>query len=153
MESVEPTLDEVPLAVFFNRFPEGTYTFRGRSPEGVKLAGRAEFTHVLPAGPVLVTPVPMRDEECATDVAIPTLIAWEPVTTTFFGEPLDVTGYEVIIEGEDSTFDVHIPASAGTQITVPAEVLHPGTEYAYEVLAIEEGGNQTISETCFVTAK
>jgi hypothetical protein len=153
MESNEPTLDELPLAVFFNRFPEGTYTFRGRSVSGDTLVGRAEFTHVLPAGPVLVTPVPRGGEKCATDVAIPTPIAWEPVTTTIFGDPLEVVQYEVVIEGEDSTFDVHIPASAGTQVTVPAEVLHPGTEYSYEVLAIEEGGNQTISETCFVTAE
>jgi hypothetical protein len=34
---------------------------------------------------------------------------------------------------------------------VPAEFLSPGTEYAFEVLAIEEGGNQTITESCFVT--
>ena len=151
MESAEPTLDELPLAVFFNRFPEGTYMFRGQSPDGEKLIGRAEFTHVLPAGPVLVTPVPGQGE-CARDVAIPTVIAWEPVTTDFFGEPLEIVEYEVIVEGEDSNFDVHLPAEAGTQVTVPAELLEPGTEYKYEVLAIEEGGNQTISETCFVTA-
>jgi hypothetical protein len=100
---------------------------------------------------VLLTPVP-RQGECARDVAIPTVIAWEAVTTDFFGEPLEIVEYEVIVEGEDSNFDVHLPAKVGTQVTVPAELLEPGTEYKYEVLAIEEGGNQTISETCFVTA-
>jgi hypothetical protein len=37
-------------------------------------------------------------------------------------------------------------------VTVPAELLEPGTEYGFEVLAIEEGGNQTITESCLVTA-
>jgi len=152
MESTEPTLDELPLAVFFHRFPEGTYTFRGRTPDGDTLIGRAEFTHVLPAGPVIVTPVPSKDE-CATGVAIPVVIAWEPVTTSYFGLPLEVVEYEVIVEGEDAIiFDVHLRAEAGTQVTVPTELLEPGTEYKFEVLAIEEGGNQTITETCFVTA-
>ena len=43
------------------------------------------------------------------------------------------------------------PAVA-TSVTVPAELLLPGTEYEFEVLAIADNGNQTITETCFVTA-
>jgi hypothetical protein len=35
---------------------------------------------------------------------------------------------------------------------VPAEFLKPGTDYNFEVLAIAEGGNQTITEGCFRTA-
>ena len=43
------------------------------------------------------------------------------------------------------------PVSAGTTaITVPAAFLSAGTEYAFEVLAIEGGGNQTITESCLV---
>jgi hypothetical protein len=84
---------------------------------------------------------------CATGVAIPVVIAWEPVTTSYFGLPLEVVEYEVIVEGEDAIiFDVHLRAEAGTQVTVPAELLEPGTEYKFEVLAIEEGGNQTITD-------
>jgi hypothetical protein len=45
-----------------------------------------------------------------------------------------------------------MPADTGTSLTVPVEVLQPGTEYEFEVLAIAENGNQTISENCFVTA-
>jgi hypothetical protein len=37
-------------------------------------------------------------------------------------------------------------------VTVPAEVLEPGTDYLFEVLAIANGGNQTITEGCFRTA-
>jgi len=35
---------------------------------------------------------------------------------------------------------------------VPAEFLQPDTHYVFEVLAIAEGGNQTITEGCFDTA-
>jgi len=42
---------------------------------------------------------------------------------------------------------------ADTQITVPGESLSPGAEQSFEILAIEAGGNQTITEGCFVTAE
>jgi hypothetical protein len=60
--------------------------------------------------------------------------------------------HEVIVEGGDLNFDVVIPAAAGTMVTVPPEVLEPGADYLFEVLAIEKGGNQTITEGCFATA-
>jgi hypothetical protein len=151
VESVEPTLDELPLARFFHRFPAGVYTFRARGPDGEMFYGQTEFTHALPAGPVIITPVP-RVGECARDVSIPAVIAWEPVTTSYFGQPIDIVEYEVIIESEHSNYDVHIPAGPTPQVTVSPEVLEPGTEYGFEVLAIEDGGNQTITESCFVTA-
>jgi hypothetical protein len=34
VESNEPTLDELSLEEFFEIFPEGTYRFAGRTPEG-----------------------------------------------------------------------------------------------------------------------
>ncbi len=57
----------------------------------------------------------------------------------------------MIVENEAGNLDVFLPGNA-TQMTVPAEFLHPGTEYKFEVLAKAENGNQTITETCFVTA-
>jgi hypothetical protein len=151
LESAEPSLDELPLVKFFHRFPEGEYTVRGHTPNGDTFLGRAEFTHRLPAGPVIVTPQQVPGG-CPHDVPIPTVISWEPVTTSYFGLPLVATEYEVIIEAERSTFDVHVPATAGDQVTVTPEALRPGTGYKFEVLAIEQGGNQTITEGCFVTA-
>lgn len=147
LESNEPTLDELSLEEFFELFPEGTYRFTGRTPDGDKLIGAAEFTHDIPAGPEIVMPQLPANDECAEDVPLPVVIAWNDVTTSIEGEPLDVVRYEVIV-GED-IFDVHLE---GTMVTVPAELLEPGTEYEFEVLAIEAGGNQTITETCFVTA-
>ncbi len=152
LESVEPPLDELPLDVFFGRFPEGNYRFRAFTTEGGRLIGNAKFSHDVPAGPELVSPVPAAGQECATDVPLPAVIEWDPVTMSIEDEPIDIVAYEVIVENDDVNFDVVLPASAGTMVTVPAEVLEPGTDYIFEVLAIEEGGNQTITEGCFRTA-
>ncbi|HSD74960.1 MAG TPA: hypothetical protein VLB75_09340 [Steroidobacteraceae bacterium] len=146
LESVEPTLDELPLEEFFRNFPEGIYRFVGRTAGGDKLFGSSRFTHDIPAGPQIVTPS-LPAEGCAQNVPLPAVIAWNPVTTSIDGDPLDVEEYEVIV-GEPA-FDVHL---SGTMVTVPSELLEPGTQYGFEVLAIEEGGNQTITEGCFVTA-
>jgi hypothetical protein len=151
VEGNEPTLDERPLEEFFALFPEGTYEFRGRTPEGDALAGEFEFSHDIPAGPELITPQGTGDE-CAENVPLPAVIAWNEVTRDIEDRPIDIESYEVIIESDDVNFDVTIPADAGTSLTVPAEVLKPGTEYDFEVLAIAENGNQTISGNCFVTA-
>lgn len=149
VESVEPPLDELPLDEFFARFPEGEYLFTGRMPGGVRLVGAADFDHDVPAGPEIVSPGPGGDT-CTLGVGIPAVIAWNPVTETIEGEPIEIVGYEVIVEN-DHNFDVHLPGDA-TQVTVPAEFLEPGTDYIFEVLAIGESGNQTITEGCFSTA-
>ncbi len=58
----------------------------------------------------------------------------------------------IIIEFNATDEDVDVPASV-TSVTVPPEFLEPDTEYDFEVLAIEESGNQTISESSFTTAR
>jgi hypothetical protein len=152
LESVEPEIADLPFDVFFARFPEGTYKFRARDNDGNVLLGRAEFSHDIPAGPDLITPVPGPGQDCASGTPRPVVIAWNPVTMSFFGEPIEIVGYEVIVENDDTNFDVHLPASVGTTLTISPELLAPATEYIFEVLAIEEGGNQTITEGCFRTA-
>jgi hypothetical protein len=148
VESVEPSLEDLSLEEFFDRFPAGRYRFTGRAPDGTRLARNVQFSHVVPEGPEIV--LPGAGEECATGVGIPAVIQWEPVEETIDGEPVEIAGYEVIVENGE-VFDVHLPGDA-TRITVPAEFLTPGTDYIFEVLAIEEGGNQTITEGCFRTA-
>lgn len=152
LESAEPTLDELSLEEFFDLFPEGTYQFLGRTPDGEPLSGEFEFSHAIPAGPEITLPGG-AGEECAENVPIPVVIAWNEVSETIGGAQIDIEAYEVIVEGEDVNVDVTMPADAGTSLTVPAEVLEPGTEYKFEVLAIADNGNQTITETCFVTAE
>jgi len=152
LESVEPELADLSFAQFFRRFPAGTYTLRGRTSDGGLTFGHAIFSHSVPAGPEVLSPVGPKGD-CAVDVPIPVVVAWNPVTTSYFGDPIDIKGYEVIVENEiDTNFDVHMPAEQGTQLTVSSEVLKPGHDYIFEVLAIETGGNQTITEGCFSTA-
>ena len=151
VESDEPTLADLPLDVFLDRFPEGTYTFAGRTVDGANLTGEAEFSHDIPAGPEITLPV-VSGDECATNVAVPVVVTWNAVTETIDGDPIDIEAYEVIVDGDELDIDVVMPAGLGTMLTVPAEALEPGTEYDLEVLAIADNGNQTITETCFVTA-
>ena len=55
-ESAEPSFEDVSLEEFLGRFPEGEYRFKGKTVEGDRLAGTAEFTHDLPDSPIIVTP-------------------------------------------------------------------------------------------------
>ena len=153
-ESSEPSLAEVPLKEFLARFPAGEYRFEGEGIEGIGLEGEARFTHVIPAGPFLISP-----EEGAVADPNNTVIVWEPVTQTITGSTdIKIVGYQVIVEREDPrrlfgvrVFSADVPASV-TSVTVPPEYMEPDTEYDFEVLAIEEGGNQTLSSSSFTTA-
>jgi len=69
--------------------------------------------------------------------------------------PVTVVGYQVIVErvkpGPLLAFSVSLPATA-TQVTLPAEFIQANADYKVEVLAIEQSGNQTITESSFKTA-
>lgn len=149
-ESEEPSFDEVPLDEFLDRFPEGDYTFVGRTTEGERLSGTAGFTHDIPAGPEIVSPAAGAE----VPANIPVVIDWEPVTGPFPGgnSAVTVIGYQVIVELEGSdplrVFSVNLPASV-TRVTISPEFIVPNGDFKFEVLAIEAGGNQTISERTF----
>ena len=141
-ESHEPEFSELPLRKFKRRFPEGRYRFAGRTVEGRRLVGRARFSHDIPDGPRITSPA------AGTTVPENNVVAsWTPAP-----EPagVDVVGYRAIVEREDPlrVFNADLPASV-TSVTIPAEYLEPGNEYKLEVQAIEESGNQTISELSF----
>jgi hypothetical protein len=152
-ESDEPNFADVPAADILERFPAGIYEFFGKTVEGDKLVGTATLTHDIPNGPSNVL---------ATPTGSSFLISWTAPTDSLAGQSA-IVGYQVIVERTDNdqlgaaprTFDIKLPAtSAPTQsVTVPPEFLEAGTEYKFEVLAIEAGGNQTITEGGpFVTA-
>jgi hypothetical protein len=141
-ESSEPPFDRLPLRRFKNRFPEGRYTFAGRTVEGRRLLGSARLSHDIPDGPEIVSP--------AAGAAVPrdnVLASWKRVADR---GGVDVVGYRAIVEREDPlrVFSVDLPASA-TSVTVPSQFLQPGIEYKLEVQAIEASGNQTITEISF----
>jgi len=117
--------------------------------------GTATLSHTIPAGPVIKTPAQGAEVRANVDL----VIAWNPVTTSVTGGSVTITHYELIVEREDQpehagfgseTFDVHVPASV-TSLRVPHEFLQPGTDYKFEVLAIDGGGAQTITQSTFST--
>jgi hypothetical protein len=144
-ESEEPSFDEMPLEEFLALFPEGEYTFSGKTVEGERVTGSALLSHDIPSGPVVVSP-----EEGGVVPADAAVVVWEPAA-----EPagIDIVGFQVIVEREDEarTFQVDLPATA-TSVTIPPEFLEANTGYKVEVLAIEASGNQTITEVSFQTS-
>jgi hypothetical protein len=155
-ETSEPLNDEVPISEVLARLPEGTYTFTGDMVDGDESQITATFSHVIPAGPQLLTP-----SDGSTDVDPDnTVISWEAVTQDIDGSAVTTVGYQVIVEKDEaprypqgfaqSKFSIYLPATA-TSIAVPAEFMESGEAYAYEVLAIEVSGNQTLSSAEFET--
>jgi len=141
LEGDEPSLDDVPLDEFLAKFPEGTYTFIGTSPDGETLKSTATFSHKIPDGPTIISPAVLDPAHA--------VIAWNPVTTP---AGIDIVAYEVVIEQDDfHVFDIKVPGTT-TSVTVSPEFLQPGTEYGFEVLAIDKSGNQTITSTSFTTS-
>jgi hypothetical protein len=159
MESEEPNFEEMPLPEILRLLPENEYEFSGLTVEGEELEGTAELTHDLPCGPEIIFP----EEDQELDPNDPVVIAWEPVTnkldneTGECGDSTDIVivGYEVIVDNEETdpplSYDILLPADA-TSVAVPREFIVEGAEYSFEILAIEESGNQTISESAFTTS-
>jgi hypothetical protein len=155
----EPNFDGT-IEEFLARFPEGAYEFEGRTSDGQEIEGEAILTHVLPALPEIVGPLPDGDEPPVVDPE-DLVIEWEPVTTRFLGDgPIEIIEYQVIldqvgperempwVDGETRRALVNLPGDV-TQLTVSPEFLVPG-EYEFEILAIEASGNSTISVGEFV---
>lgn len=153
MESAEPTFDELPLDQLLERWPAGRYKVRGVGLDGETLKGSARLTHDLPAGPELVSPL----EGGGAQEPDHTVLRWKRVPPPN-GSP--IIGYQVIVVRPDTgvralpkvTLDVMMPPTA-TRMRVPRGFLKPRSEYEWEVLAIEKGGNQTLSASTFVTSR
>ncbi len=142
LESAEPSFDEQPLDEFLALFPAGIYRFEGMTTEGDVLRGRARLTHRLPDAPLLVFPV---DEDVDPEDAE---FVWAPVADPPGGE---IVLYEVVVECEEPDLRA-FTAEVGPEVssvTVPPEFLEGGEECKWEVLAVENSGNRTISEAEF----
>jgi Fibronectin type III domain len=153
-ESREPPIDEFSFADLKARFPEGRYRVRGQSFDGTQLVGSALFTHDVPAAPKVTAPLDGANVDPKN-----LTVRWNDVTKTVDGEPVDITGYEVIVTKEQHVdphgfsqpiFDVHVPPDRNS-LSVSERFLEPDTEYELEVLALEKSGNQTISVSFFTT--
>jgi hypothetical protein len=159
METAEPEYENLDgMQELIELLPEGEYFFVARTTDNDWAVGTAELTHDVPAGPEVVYPLPEGEEECAAVSAeAPLVIEWEHVENDIFGDgAIEIEAYQVIVESEtedgpDLEFSATLPPSeaATNMATVPPELLVAGTEYTFEILAIEESGNQTITEACF----
>jgi hypothetical protein len=157
-ESVEPENVDVSIEELLETLPEGDYKFKGSGIEvgekTGKTIGTAWLTHDIPAGPELLSP--------AEDAVVPAealLMKWSPVDKTIDGRDVNIIAYQLIIEKDEEPhphmigkfgLSMYLPADV-TQITIPAGFFEPGTDYSWEVLAIEESGNQTLVSSQFRT--
>ncbi len=147
IESAEPGFEDLPLDQFLARFPEGNYRFTGETITGMKLASVAKLTHAIPAGPVLLSP--LQDSVQDVDTMV---VRWDPVADPAGSR---ITRYEVLVVEDgpvpNRVLSAVLPASQTSMIVPPTFLKRNGT-YKCEVLAIEKGGNQTLSENAFSTA-
>jgi hypothetical protein len=159
MESAEPEYENLDgMQDLIELLPEGEYFFLARTTDNDWAMATAELTHDVPAGPEIVFPGPPENEdECSTGVFVDSAyIEWDPVETDIWGDPeIEIEAYQVIVEsdtedGPDLEYMVVVPAET-TMVTIPEEALAEGIEFKFEVLAIEESGNQSITEGCFET--
>ena len=161
LESVEPENADVPIDELLKTLPEGEYVFKGSGMESGEntgmTIGRDTLTHDIPKGPELLTPE--EDELVPEDEDL--LVSWEPVDKTIDGSDVNIIAYQLIVEKDKEdpepnmigTFglSMYLPSDV-TEIKVPAAFLEPGTDYVWEVLAIEESGNQSLMSSAFSTS-
>jgi hypothetical protein len=163
-ESAEPSCEEQPLAAFLARFPQGTYSFEGKTIEGEKLVGEAVLSHALPAAPTV-----------SASVNAVVTIQWAPGTVLgnchdaslipgTIPDPatVPVDSWEVTVEPDEDqreerglplrVFTVQLPSNQ-LSVTVPSEYLQQYitagiTTFKFEVGA-KAGENQTFTESSF----
>jgi hypothetical protein len=142
LEASEPSFDEVPFSKFKKRFPEGRYTFSGRTANGRRIVASDRFTHLVPGAPKVTFPTNGAEVDRNGLTA-----TWDAVTTP---AGVDIASYIVTVNQEDRELDMDLPASA-TSASIPAAFLKPGLKTGLEVLAKEKSGNQTITAISFRT--
>ena len=145
-ESAEPPASELSMQQFFDRHPEGTYEFKGKTLDGKEIEGEAEFTHTLPSPPKNLKPA-------GGDIVSRNgfTVSFDEVTKDTEGNDIDIEFYVVVVEKEDvdpilQTIEI-ILRPGTTSVDIPKQFLEAETEYKIEVIAQEESGNRTITET------
>jgi hypothetical protein len=156
-ETVEPENVDVPIAEVLETLPEGEYAFEGSAIEvGEKQGetiGTALLTHDIPEGPELLLPA----ENATVPEAADLLVSWGQVDKTINGSDINIIAYQLIIEKDEDPdpnmigkmgLSMYLPPDV-QEITIPSEFLEPETDYDWEVLAIEESGNQSLNSSRF----
>ena len=148
----EPREGAISLTELLSNWPAGLYEFDGESGR-TEFESRARLTHRVPAGPEITAPG--DGDVVAHDANL--LVRWNKVTSPIvpYLGPVEVVGYHVVVvditdpalaPGKTKTsFNADLSKSE-TSMLVPKQYLEPGRIYEFEVLALERGGNQTITE-------
>ena len=158
-ESREPEYADWNYDALKAAWPEGQYSLRALSTDGLLLNGAAWFSTVLPSMPQIISPltVPEEDGEVPIVPLADLAVEWEPVTTSQDGRPVVIRAYQVWINKENHedahgfsrpNFDVHVGPDT-TSFVIPAAFFDPASLYEIEIVAIEESGNQTIGGASF----
>ncbi len=162
-ESREPPNDEYAVDELTAAFAEGEYLVGGTDFEGVPRVATATFSHDIPAEPMITSPDLAEDEDEAEEAVVSMtdlVVQWEAVSETLAGDPITVTGYEVIVTKEEHEdphgwsqpiYDVHVGPETH-HLAIAEEFLEPATLYELEVLVLETSGNQTIGLGFFTTS-
>lgn len=140
LESAEPP----DLDAVLGSFPEGEYSFTGKTVTGDCLKGSASLSHDIVPPTELLTP--KEDEEVKINQLV---LSWEPVD--------GVERYVVELNkeedarlpGSEMTFEVFPPT---TSVAIPAHFLQRGSEYQFAVGTKTANGNVTFVELTFFTA-
>jgi len=157
-ESVEPENAKIPIEQILAMFPAGEYRFQALASKlggsSGAMIGTAQLTHKIPVGVTLAEP--------KEDAVVPkgdVKVSWKPSDKALDGSSVQIISYQLIIEKDEDPhprmigkrgLSMYLPPSV-TQIAIPAAFFEPDTEYAWEVLAIEDSGNQTLQSSAFRT--
>lgn len=134
-ESPEPSLGDLEEA-----YPAGTYRFVGRTVEGEILVGEVELSYDLLPAPHIVYP-----HEGDTGIPVNGLVVfWDEV------EGAEAIRLELEDEEGEVALKVDLPGDSD-MFEVPNNWLEPGTEYVFDIKAIAENGNQTVTDLRFET--
>jgi hypothetical protein len=141
-EASEPPFKEFPFKRFKRRFPEGKYTFKGRTVEGRAIAGSDKLSHVIPKGPVVTFPTEGAQANPEGFTA-----TWEPVTRP---AGVKIVRYIVVVTQGKRDMTLELPGTA-TRAAIPGEFLKAEAKTELEVLARSKSDNQTITAVEFRT--
>lgn len=135
LESAEPPDLNLVLA----SFPEGTYTFLGKTVGGECVEGEADLSHAVAPASALLTPA--ADEVVTLDDL---LLSWTAVA--------GAERYVVELNNEDNgsefTLEVFPPTAS---LVIPAALLVADSEYQFAVGVKMPDGNVTFVELAFFT--
>jgi hypothetical protein len=135
-ESPEPEGSRILAA-----YPEGIYTFIGRSTSGEWFRARVPLSHQLPSPATIVHP--LHESVIGTDNLT---LQWTAVP--------GVRQYVIELENEsadpEQVLRVDVPASQSS-FDVPQSMLVPGAEYQLGVWTVGASGNILVSEITFET--